>query len=117
MGNHFFCLQQWFNLYAPTRLAIDMANVEQKAQQKPNSTERNKSATNLPFNSLDVNRLFRGKTDKGKSKLSQAKKPPLGKTQNSSQGRQGQSGRSAPRWKQHVLNFSTLFDVVTIAVL
>ncbi|RMX38512.1 hypothetical protein pdam_00020756 [Pocillopora damicornis] len=37
-----------------------MANVEQKAQQKPNSTERNKSATNLPFNSLDVNRLFRG---------------------------------------------------------
>ena len=34
-----------------------MANVEQKAQQKPNSTERNKSATNLPFNSLDVNRL------------------------------------------------------------
>ena len=63
-----------------------MANVEQKAQQKPNSTERNKSATNLPFNSIDVNRLFRGKTDKGKSKLSQAKKPPLGKTQNSSQG-------------------------------
>ena len=80
-----------------------MANVEQKAQQKPNSTERNKSATNLPFNSLDVNRLFRGKTDKGKSKLSQAKKPPLGKTQNSSQGWQGQSSRSAPRWKQHVL--------------
>ena len=62
-----------------------MANVEQKAQQKPNSTERNKSATNLPFNSLDVKRLFRGKTDKGMSKLSQAKKPPLGKTQNASQ--------------------------------
>ena len=85
IGNHFFCLQQWFNLYAPTTLAIDMANVEQKAQQKPNSTERNKSATNLPFNSLDVKRLFRGKTDKGMSKLSQAKKPPLGKTQNASQ--------------------------------
>ena len=67
---------------------MDMANVEQKAQQMPNSKERNKSATNPPFqiNSLDVNRLFRGKTDKGKSKLSQAKKPPLGKTQNSSQG-------------------------------
>ena len=89
IGNHFFYLQQWFNLYAPTRLAIDMANVEQKAQQMPNLKERNKSATNLPFNSLDVNRLFRGKTDKGKSKLSQAKKPPLGKTQNSSQGLQG----------------------------
>ncbi|CAH3138253.1 unnamed protein product [Pocillopora meandrina] len=80
--------KQWFNLYAPTRLAMDMANVEQKVQQMPNSKERNKSATNPPFqiNSLDVNRLFRGKTDKGKSKLSQAKKPPLGKTQNSSQG-------------------------------
>ncbi|XP_066021529.1 tubulin polyglutamylase complex subunit 2-like [Pocillopora verrucosa] len=39
--------KQWFNLYAPTRLAIGMANVEQKAQQKPNSTERNKTEVQL----------------------------------------------------------------------
>lgn len=96
--------KQWFNLYAPTRLAIDIANAEPKAQQKPDSTERNQSAVNLPLNSLDISRLFKGKTDKGRSKLSQAKKPPLGKTQNSSQGRQGQSGRSAPRWWPHFDN-------------
>lgn len=92
-----FSQQQWFNLYAPTRLAIDMANVDQQVQQKPSTPEGNQSATNLPFNALDVNRLFKGKTDKGKSKQSQVKKPPVGKTQNPSQGRPGQPGRSGPR--------------------
>ena len=74
-----------------------MANVDQQAQQKPSSTEGNQSVMNLPFNALDVNRLFKGKTDKGKSKQSQAKKPPVGKTQNPSQGRPGQPGRPVPR--------------------
>jgi len=88
--------QQWFNLYAPTRLAIDMVSMDQQGQQKP-STDGNQAATNLHFNALDVNRLFKGKTDKGKSKQSQAKKPPAGKTQNPNQGRGGQPGRTAPR--------------------
>lgn len=74
-----------------------MANVDQQAQLKPSTTDGNQSATNIPFNALDVNRLFKGKTDKGKGKQSQAKKPPAGKTQNPSQGRLGQAGRSAPR--------------------
>jgi len=89
--------KQWFNLYAPTRLAIDMANMDQQPKQKPSATEGNQSTTNIPFNALDVNRLFKGKSDKGKSKQSQVKKPPAGKTQNPSQGRPGQAGRSAPR--------------------
>ena len=71
--------------------------MDHQAQQKPSSTEGNQSATNIPFNALDINRLFKGKTDKGKGKQSQTKKPPAGKTQNASQSRPGQAGRSAPR--------------------
>lgn len=89
--------KQWFNLYAPTRLAIDMANMDQQPKQKSSATDGNQSTTNIPFNALDVNRLFKGKSDKGKSKQSQAKKPPAGKTQNPSQGRPVQAGRSVPR--------------------
>ena len=73
-----------------------MVNVDQQGKQKP-STTGDEAASHLPFNALDVNRLFKGKTDKGKSKQSQAKKPPAGKTQNSIQGRSGQPGRTAPK--------------------
>ena len=97
LKSDFFPQQQWFNLYAPTRLAIDMVNVDQQGKQKPSTTEGSQPASHLPFNALDVNRLFKGKTDKGKSKQSQSKKPPAGKTQISSQGRSGQPGRTAPR--------------------
>lgn len=89
--------KQWFNLYAPTRLAIDTANMDQQTKQKASPAEVNQPATSLPFNALDVNRLFKGKTDKGKSKQSQAKKPPPGKTQNLGQSRGGQLGRMPPR--------------------
>ena len=92
-----FSHQQWFNLYAPTRLAIDTANMDQQSKQKASPAEVNQPATSLPFNALDVNRLFKGKTDKGKSKQSQSKKPPPGKTQNLGQSRGGQLGRMPPR--------------------
>ncbi|XP_068691129.1 tubulin polyglutamylase complex subunit 2-like [Montipora foliosa] len=89
--------KQWFNLYAPTRLAIDTANMDPDGHQKPNSTEGNQHVLNLPLNALDINRLFKGKTDKGKSKQSQTKKPPMAKTQTSNQSRSGQPGRQNQR--------------------
>lgn len=71
--------------------------MDQQRKQKASPTEVNQAATSLPFNALDVNRLFKGKTDRGKSKQSQAKKPPAGKSQNLGQGRSWQLGRTAPR--------------------
>lgn len=89
--------KQWFNLYAPTRLAIDTANVDTESHKKPSTMEGNQSVTNLTLNALDVNRLFKGKTDKGKAKQLQSKKPPPGKTQNSNQSRSGLLGRQVQR--------------------
>ena len=74
-----------------------MANVDPQGQQKPSTAEGSQPVANLPLNALDVNRLFKGKADKGKNKPSQTKKPPAGKTQNPNQGRSGQPGRPTQR--------------------
>ena len=40
--------------------------MDQQSKQKASPAEVNQPATSLPFNALDVNRLFKGKTDKGR---------------------------------------------------
>lgn len=71
--------------------------MDTEGHKKPSTMEGNQSVTNLTLNALDVNRLFKGKTDKGKGKQIQSKKPPPGKTQSSNQSRSGQLGRQVQR--------------------
>ena len=91
-GVSLYSPQQWFNLFAPNRLAIDTSSLENRGSEQGQVAER--TAANLPFNTLDVNKLLKGKSDRGKSKQSQAKKPPVGKTHNPGLSRGGQAGKS-----------------------
>ena len=72
--------QQWFNMYAPVRLAVDECF--------PDSSDTgiqpcpvNFPINNIPTNKLDINKIFKGRSDKGKSKTSQNKKTNSNKTQ------------------------------------
>ncbi|XP_032217949.1 tubulin polyglutamylase complex subunit 2 isoform X1 [Nematostella vectensis] len=70
--------KQWFNLYAPVRLAVD-------AEGKSNPAPQQANEVSTVTNKLDINKLFKGKSDKHRARPPQQKKPATSRPQNVSQ--------------------------------
>ncbi|XP_031551944.1 tubulin polyglutamylase complex subunit 2-like [Actinia tenebrosa] len=73
--------KQWFNLYAPMRLAIDT--------EFSTICDEISSGEGNPLNKLDINRLFKGKVDKSRGRPPQAKKPQGTRTSHTRTGQRG----------------------------
>ncbi|XP_020907255.1 tubulin polyglutamylase complex subunit 2 isoform X2 [Exaiptasia diaphana] len=81
--------KQWFNLYAPMRLALDAQLSNHDTSESPSNNSENK---------LDINRLFRGKGDKSKGRQAPSKKSSLpNRNASTSQGRTGALTRGMTR--------------------
>ena len=83
--------QQWFNMYAPVRLAVD-ESFPDNVDDNLSSASTNFPVNSIPVNKLDTDKIFKGKSDRSKNKSSQNKKTNSNKTQ----ARKAGSGRNLP---------------------